>query len=437
MTDLIARYHDAPVDPELTAAVRARGLDVRREDDTDPAQVAGWLQAVFRGFLDAEPTELQRETSFARGGYRRKVGVHDPQSPDPEVPVATFASWVADLTLPGGAVLPACAISAVTVAPTHRRRGLLRGLMGGELRTAAALGVPIAALTVSESGIYGRFGFGPAAPATTWRIDVRRAGWIGPTAPGRVDFVSRARARELVAELHERVRRGSAGEIRLSDDHADRKTRTRPDAEKAGELRAVQYRSPAGGIDGVVVYSTQENHDDFAASTLRVAALIAATDDAYAGLWHFLLSMDLIGTIHASELSVDEPLWWMIADQRAARITLRDHHYLRVLDVAAVLTARRYDRVDRIVLDLEDPLGLTAGRYLLETDADGRGAVTAGAGTDGDLTVRLGVAELSAILLGGVSAATLARAGRVHTDDPARLARLFAWPTAPRLSYWY
>jgi len=437
MTDLIARHHDAPVDPDLIAALRARGLEGRREDDTDPAQVDGWLQAVFRGFLDAEPTALQRETSFARGGYRRKVGVHDPQAPQPEVPVATFASWVADLTLPGGAVLPACAISAVTVAPTHRRRGLLRSMMGGELRTAAALGVPIAALTVSESGIYGRFGFGAAAPATSWRIDVRRAGWIGPVAPGRVDFVSRERARELVAELHERVRHGSAGEIRLSDDHADRKTRTRPDAEKAGELRAVQYRSPAGEVDGVVVYSTQENHDDFAASTLRVAALIAATDEAYAGLWRYLLSMDLIGTVHASELSVDEPLWWMIADQRAARITLRDHHYLRILDVPAVLAARRYDRADRIVLDLEDPLGFTTGRYVLEADADGAGAVTAGAGADGDLTVRLGVTELSAIVLGGVSPVTLARAGRVHTDDPERVARLFAWPTAPRLSYWY
>lgn len=437
MTDLTARHHTAPVAPELLDALAQRGLDVRREDDTDLTQFTGWQRAVARGFLDAEPTDLQRDTSFERGAYRRKIGVHDPQTPEPEVPVATFASWVADLTLPGRVAVPACAISAVTVAPTHRRQGLLRSLMGGELRTAASLGVPIAALTVSESGIYGRFGFGPAAPATSWKLDVRRAGWIGPIAPGRIDFISRDAARALVPQLHARVRLDRPGEIALSDDHADRKTRTRPDAEKAGELRALQYRSPAGDIDGLVTYTVHENHDDYAASTLRVASLIAATDEAYAGLWRFLLSMDLIGTIEASELSTDEPLWWMIADQRAAKITVRDHHYLRILDVAAVLTARRYDRADRIVLEIDDPFGFTSGRHVLTADPDGGAVVSAGDGEPDDLVVRLGVAELSSIVLGGVSAATLAHAGRVHTADPERVARLFAWPVAPRLSYWY
>ena len=49
----------------------------------------------------------------------------------------------------------------------------------------------------------------------------------------------------------------------------------------------------------------------------------------------------------------------------------------------------------------------------------------------------LGVAELSAILLGGVSPVTLARAGRIETDDAHRLARVFASTTTPRLSFWY
>ena len=51
--------------------------------------------------------------------------------------------------------------------------------------------------------------------------------------------------------------------------------------------------------------------------------------------------------------------------------------------------------------------------------------------------VRLGIAELSALLLGGVSAVTLARAGRIETDDPERVARLFQTVQAPRLSFWY
>lgn len=38
-------------------------------------------------------------------------------------------------------------------------------MMQGELNTAATLGVPVATLTVSESTLYGRYGFAPAAAA--------------------------------------------------------------------------------------------------------------------------------------------------------------------------------------------------------------------------------------------------------------------------------
>jgi predicted acetyltransferase len=40
--------------------------------------------------------------------------------------VGTFRSFDTELTVPGAVQLPASAVSAVTVLPTHRRRGLLR-----------------------------------------------------------------------------------------------------------------------------------------------------------------------------------------------------------------------------------------------------------------------------------------------------------------------
>jgi len=49
----------------------------------------------------------------------------------------------------------------------------------------------------------------------------------------------------------------------------------------------------------------------------------------------------------------------------------------------------------------------------------------------------LGVEELSALFLGGVSATTLAYAGRIRSTDADAAGRIFAWPTAPRLSIWY
>ena len=430
-------HHDASLDRTMTDELAARDLVVRRVDDAQRAETDPWLEAVSRGFLDGERNDTQREAFFAGSAYRRKLGVFDESAPQPEVPVATFASWAAELTVPGG-VLPACAISSVTVAPTHRRRGILRAVMTGELRTAVERGLPVAILTVSESTIYGRFGFAPAALAAQWSIDARRARWVGPDAPGRIDFVARTEGRALAAALHERVRGQTPGEIDMPGGHWDRFFGTRPDVEKAEQLRVVQYRSAAGDVDGVAVYRVTENESDFAASTADVHLLVAATDEAYAGLWRFLLTLDLIATVRASELSVDEPLWWMIADQRAATVTVRDHHYTRILDVPAALSARTYDVADTVVLEVADPLGIAAGTFVLTTDAEGAGAVDiVDEPPVGVAVVRIGVAELSALLLGGVSAVTLARAGRLVADDPARLALLFASTVPPRLSFWY
>lgn len=437
MSDLTAAFHDAPLHPDLHREVAAIGLDVRRVDDADRTQTDPWLDAVSRGFLDTERTDTHREAFFDRSAYRRKLGVYDAHAPLSAIPVATFASWGTELSVPGGTV-PAVAISSVTVAPTHRRRGLLRHLMAGELRTAASLGFPLAALTVSESGIYGRFGFGVAALAAEWTIDVRRAGWAGPPASGRIDFVSRERGAELAAGLHERMRPSLPGEVVMPGGHWDRAFGTRPDADKADRLRVLAYRGEDGTIDGLALYFVTENEADFASSSLHVVALLAATDASYASLWQFLLSMDLIGTIRASELAVDEPLWWMLADQRAVRMTVRDHHYLRVLDVPAALGARRYGAADSFVLEVTDPLGIAEGTFAVTVDDTGAAAVEpVDDAPVGELLVRIGVTELSAILLGGISPVTLAKAGRLQTDDPARVARVFVTTEAPRLSFWY
>src|SRR5690348_8483238 len=68
-----------------------------------------------------------------------------------------------DLTVPGG-VAPAAHVTGVGVAPTHRRRGLLRAMMHRQLAEVAEAGrEPVAVLWASETTIYPRFGYGPAA----------------------------------------------------------------------------------------------------------------------------------------------------------------------------------------------------------------------------------------------------------------------------------
>jgi len=434
-----AGFRAAPVHEPARVRLADSGLEYRVVP-VDGDDFPKWLQVVARGFQDGERSEEQIATIRERSGYRRVTGVYDPAGPIPGAPVATIASWMGELTVPGGAAVPSCAISAVTVAPTHRRRGIARAMLEGELGAALAVGAPLAMLTVSESPLYGRYGFAPAALSASWRIETKRAAWIGPRPAGRIDFITRERLRELIAPLHERVRRANAGEIDVPGGFWDNYAGTTPTAEKAGEKRAVQYADTDGEVRGLAIYSVHGNDDDFTKARVQVGYLLAETDDAYASLWRFLLELDLVAEVEADLMSVDEPLRWMIADQRAATVTLRDHQYVRILDVAAALEARRFGAGGMVALDVADPLGHAAGRFLLEVDADGRGTVApwqTDAAPEGAVEVSLGIEQLSAVYLGGVSLATLAAAGRVRSTDASAAARVFAWHTAPRLSIWY
>jgi predicted acetyltransferase len=428
----------APVDSSVEA-FGARGLTVSVVAQADEARFGDWLQVVARGFLDGEPTADEIAASRERSDHRRMIGIYDADAVDPGRPVATVASWESELSLPGSATVPVWAISAVTVAPTHRRRGVARAMLEGELAFAAGRGIPIAALTVSEATLYGRYGFAPAVSVTEIAIDTKRVRWIGPVPEGRIDFVSRERFRELAPAMHERVRPGMAGEVVIPSAHWDTFARVRPDAKEPGKIRAIQFRDVAGEVRGLAIYSVKENHDDFTKARVDIVYLLAETDDAYSAMWRFFVELDLVGDLHAHEQPLDAPVLWMLSDQRGAKVEVRDHHYVRILDVERVLGARRYAAGGVFHLDVADPLGHATGTYLLRIDADGAAEI---ARHDAEvpaeaIPVALGVYELSAIVLGGVSPAALAVAGRITTTDAAALSRAFGWHTAPRLSFWY
>ncbi|MFD9082811.1 GNAT family N-acetyltransferase [Streptomyces erythrochromogenes] len=50
--------------------------------------------------------------------------------------VGTYRSYDLELPLPGGAAVPVHAITGVSVAATHRRRGLLSRMLNGDLAAA-------------------------------------------------------------------------------------------------------------------------------------------------------------------------------------------------------------------------------------------------------------------------------------------------------------
>lgn len=443
------------LDAAAVAALATRGLELRliptpASADDVPAEsaeiekladfpvVSDWYRSVSRGFLDPEPDEKGLPARFAAAVSRRNIGVFDAATAQPQLPIGTFGSFVTELTLPGGVGIPAFAITAVTVAATHRRRGIARAMMEGELRAAVAVGLPVAVLTVSESSIYQRYGFAPSAPAATWVIDRKRAGFTGPATLGRVDYVSREQFRELAPKLHDRIRLSSPGEIIPTPMHWDRFAGTLPGSKNADALRFVQYRDAAGDVQGLVVYTLREHDADYSKTGFDVSLMMTANDEAYAAMWRYIFEHDLIGDITMPLRSVDEPVRWMLADQRAATVTVIDHQYVRILDVAAALESRAYGSAGRVVFEMTDPLGIDAGRFALAVDESGRGVVTRDVADEADAT--LSTVELSALFIGGTSAQTLVSAGRLSVTSvgvAAQLDAMFLTATEPRLSFWY
>lgn len=438
----MTEHSSLPVDVDSRDALAATGLQLSHLDPTDEAAARHWLQADARGFHDPARSDellgvLAREISSDL-----VTAVHDPSGADPDSPVATVRSWPMGLTVPGGGTLPAWAISSVTVAPTHRRRGIARALLPAELRYARALGLPMAMLTVSEATIYGRFGFGPAAYQTHYRVDTARARWSGPTPAGRVHFITAASLFTDGPAIFERSREpGEVDRREIWWNHALGLVPQDPDSEKRS-LRCVRYDDENGAAQGFAVYSIALGDEGYPAR-LNLVDLVAATNDAYSALWHFVIDMDLVTEVSAPLRGTSEAVAWQVLDRRAVRKSLeRDHLWLRILDVPTALNARSYSAPGIFVLLVTDDLGFAAGEYLLTVDAEGAGLAhpLTGPAPDGAARVSLSVADLGSLYLGAGNALDLVRAGRLTEqtrDAAARVDAAFHSPHTPRLSTWF
>src|SRR5436190_4954891 len=261
-----------------------------------------------------------------------------------------------ELTMPGGALVPVAAVSAVAVPPTHRRRGVLTAMMGGLHDDARARGEVAAVLTASESTIYGRFGYGPA----TWRlgcsidrVDGRFARPVGD--PGRVRLVERGEADAIYQQVYEDARRACAGAV------------SRPDfwwpevfwvTEPGRALFDAVHEDAHGRADGYVSYEIRGEWPGGAdhRRQLWVWDLQAADARTRAALWEFVLSVDLVVTATATNLPPDEPLRFLLADSRKLRTNyLIDSVWVLPLDAAALLAARTYSASGKLVIEVVDP----------------------------------------------------------------------------------
>ncbi|MEE1800379.1 MULTISPECIES: GNAT family N-acetyltransferase [unclassified Streptomyces] len=400
------------------------------------AGFADWNRALNTGFL-RKPTDTDETVQWrlARADLDRTQGAFENGRC-----VATFRSFAQELTVIGGAVLRADAVSNVTVSPTHRRRGLLSRMMGTDLAWAKERGDTVATLIAAEYPIYGRYGFGPAASVTEWAVDVARSGldprWAGPTAAdggGRIDLVDASDVRKLGPELHERFRAGQPGAVDRDERWWGAFTGQTSNGLPWTEPYYAVYRSASGEVAGLVVYASDGLWGDSKQplNTVSVRDLIALTPAAERALWRFVCSIDWVTTVRTGHRAPDDLLPYFLPDPRAARIvTQADFLWVRILDVVRALEARTYAVPGTLVLEIHDAAGLAGGRFRLDASPEGASCTA----TAEPAELALDVRELGALYLGDESALRLAALGTVAEERPGAAAvaeALFRTPRRP------
>lgn len=315
----------------------------------------------------------------------------------------TFRSWGTELTVPGGQRLPAAAVSAVTVLPTHRRRGILRAMVAAEHEAIRQRGEAFGLLYASEYPIYGRFGYGPGVREATLSLDTRRTGFHGE-ASGLVELAKPdAEAEAALKGVFEDWRIRRSGEIRRRDhsweyDLGLRETAWGP----TWKGFVVLHRDPVGSVDGYARYHADDKWEQRQpGNAVTVDELHALNETAYASLWRFLAEMDWAATVKAERRSPSELLPWLLTNARALHMSdIGDGMWVRVFDVPRALAARTYEREGSMVLEVVDREA-PGGRTRVKLDAGPSGAACTETDQSADLT--LDVATLGAAYLGGSS----------------------------------
>lgn len=364
-----------------------------------------WVRTEAWGFGHHAPDELVR-IACSGAEMDRTFGAFDGDDI-----VGTTTTRTSAMTVPGGRVKLGF-VDDVTVLPTHRRRGIMTRMMRAQLDQMRERGEPLAALSASESLIYERFGFGIATWYHRWKIDRRHTAMkIAPRGGGNLRFVSADTAREVWPKLHARVRESRVGMVHY-DTAYWRAALWDAEIQRNGatEFFHVAYLRD-NRVVGLCTYRVRER-------AVLVVFLLGEDAEVEAELWRYCFGIDLTLETQAFVRPTDDPLPWRLEDPRRLERSLGDHMWLRLMDVKEALVSRSYAKAGDLTLRVRDEFcPWNDGTYLLQAGVDGAECTR----VESSPQIELGVSNLGAAYLGGVSFSNLAQAGRVKEHAPGAL----------------
>ncbi|MDX3002662.1 GNAT family N-acetyltransferase [Kribbella solani] len=344
--------------------------------------------------------------------------------------IGTTRVLTRDLSVPG-AVVDAAHVTSVGVLPTHRRRGVMSGLIGRQLREVPEA---IAVLWASEPAIYGRFGYATSSWKVGYEADLHR---VGPPndrlRPGELGELTTEDALKELPPILRRLQEQRPGVSSRTEPAWRKHLEDKPeDRHGWNALRILVHRDESGTIDGYALWRGKINWTQTGPlNEVLLEELAAPEPAAYKAIWQYLLTMDLSGKLGYGFASVDEALVHLVATPTALDRRLGEGLWVRVTDVPRALSQRRYSVPLDVVLEVTDDLiAANTGRFRLTAD----GAAVTCVRTEDAADLSLSVTELGATYLGARSLAEFVPTGRVIEHTPGVLSQVsaaFRWAVAP------
>lgn len=405
-------------------------------------EIDGWVRSLSATFLH-EPAgeDLSRRIETLRRTWspERAWGARDRGRW-----VATLLTEPRRLTVPGRGTMTGevevDALTAVTVAGTNRRQGLMSAMLTDSLRAARERGDPLSVLIAAEWPIYGRFGYAPATLRADWTLRRLRRGSAIAGDLIRVRQVDREEFGEVAAAVFAAARAERAGQMNRDQTWWDRVLGRDGYPGRDGLPHNWLVHDGDDGPDGLLSW-TGSDYTSLVPpmGSAEVGDLVTVGDAAYRDLWAYLSGLDGTDEIRIGNRPVDEPARWLLPDGRTLVMTEQvDFLWVRILDAPAALSARRYAARGEVVLEVvdDDGDGFAAGRWRLTAEGDDARCEGTASGADLRITQR----ALAAIYLGGFRLAELGAAGGISELTPGaitRTAAMFATPLAPWNATWF
>lgn len=305
-----------------------------------------------------------------------------------------------------GRAVSMAGVSAITVAPEERGRGLGRRLMTDLLDRCAGFGHPLAMLYPATTTLYRGLGWEHAGAqhhvgiptealrgVAAERVPVRRA---GPADAAEVA--------DVIGRAHEAAR--DCGPVGWTE------ARWRVLLEDRDAFCHLAE-------DGFLSYRWAEGN-----TGLEVTRLVASSESTLRALWAVIGSGSSTATTVRACVSPMDPVLWLLRERESETLR-RSQWMLRVVDAPAAIEARGYP--DGVTADvpvlIDDPQRpANSGHWRLEIK-DGKGRLERSA--EEPRAVRLGARGLAA-LYAGVPVSTLRRSGLVQGGDADALSTPFA-----------